>query len=438
MSFPNPTFTCSICGKETSTDDAVPTATGYVCPKCAETEFDTCDKCGSIVRQDSLERVGPEDTWWCEECRGPHAFYCDRCQKWYDHSLVRGYNMADTGEILCEDHYLSADGFLCGGCDQYFTGQRYAGSDDDYSYCDECYVEPEDEDEDENEEEEGPISAYHRHTRRWNKWGESKSGIYFGVELEAVSEPGRWDFHEAAENLEVKFGEMMHKGVGVEFLFTELDGSLREDPTDYRSRHRGFEVIFHPMAPEWISGHEHVFKKILGLLQRGHMVSYKANEQGLSAGMHVTFNWQALGRLAQVKFLRLLYGNPKMTALVSRRTKKSLERYSEIKAPARPPAMVLRKAGYEVKHVAVHLKSYLDKKTSQYLDLAEVRIFRGTLKFESFMMNLEFVMACVAFARSSRRGLRDMTADNLMAYIGSRKKRYPRIHAWLVEKGQIK
>jgi hypothetical protein len=324
-------------------------------------------------------------------------------------------------EDLCESCTGSSGVFICEGCGNSYTEGAYGGSVHDENYCDSCYENVEEESEEESEDR--PIEGYHDHSRKWNRFGTAARGVYYGVELEAICDKGHDDFQSVAEYIKEQYGTI--GGYRGEFLFTENDSSLKD---------RGYETVFHPMAPEFLSDKENraMLTRLLKNMAERHMVSYDANDQNISAGMHVTLSWDALRNWERQKFLELIFKNKKLTTLVSRRRQEDLDKYARVSPPVEPISrMVMKKEGYGAKYVAINLKK---PDSESRVELAEVRIFRGTLKPESFFMNLEFVIACVELARDVHYGLNDMTKDNLLNYIWLHEKTYPNIFAWLREK----
>jgi hypothetical protein len=409
-------FECDGCESWCPSDDKVGTEEGDRCQQCVDNDFASCGSCGRIVRSDETTTVQPGDQTWCERCTDRNATSCDRCDEYFEGE--RGVtHLQDTNTDLCRDCYDNSDAFYCQGCDENYSYGAYGGSNDDGSYCTSCHT-----------EEEGSVPGYHNHKRRWNRFGSSARDIYYGVELEAVNDEIYDDFAETAEEVVSKFGYIGSK----EFLFTEDDPSLKD---------RGFETIMHPMSSEFIRENKELFKKILDLMVRRHMVSYEAPKQGISAGMHVTMSWDPFTKTQKQKFLQLIFQNKEFTTLISRRRQGDLNQWARVEAPEKIEAMAEFKEGYGEKYHAVHLKTCTNH-VGDKIDLAEVRIFRGTLKLESFLMNLEYVIACSDFACSdSATGatidFQDTTAKNLLAYVSERRKDYPHLYAWLKEKGLI-
>jgi len=429
-------FECEGCGERCPKDKSVDTSVGPRCPQCIENDFSTCENCTEYVPSDDTVTIQPREEIYCTECARSNAAQCGRCDEWFDPGRVSMTHLEDRDANYCEGCAVRAGAFHCESCDQDFSESAYGGTIGDRSLCESCY-EREHQEEEEEEPDPSPGGAlvgYHDYRRRWNRFGKASRNVYYGVELEAISDKDHSDYADVAEEITSKYGQLLDEGSKKEFLFTELDGSL----TTASGVQRGYETIFHPMAPEFIAANQALFEKILGDMSASHMISYEAPpQQKISAGMHVTLSWDALDADEREKFLRLIYGNKKLTTIVSRRTKEDLDRWARVDPPATIEDMVRKKAGYDAKYVAVNLKHYHDRKTDAHIELAEVRVFRGTLKPESFTMNLEYVIACVEFARDKRYGPTETTEANLLAYIADNEKTYPHIAAWLKEKKLI-
>jgi len=408
-------FLCDDCGRWFDKDNAVETADGPRCEECADENYIRCDRCDELVPMDDTCNVSGRT--WCERCVDRYAWFCSSCDEYFDEN-ESSYYIENEDRTICRLCWESGSYFYCDGCGQNFSDDAYGGQRDGEAYCESCW------EGDEDDVPRGSLRGYHSHSRRWNVFGKARRNIYFGVELEVVKDDLKTDFYPIAEELEDKYRYIDDR----EFLFTERDGSLKvngEGPV------RGFEVVFHPMAPEWIRDHFDYIERPLKFLAEHHMVSYNAPKLGVSTGMHVTMTFDPLRSWERLKFVELFYKNRDFMAALSRRFSKHLEHYASLQAPAKPVRMVMRKSGYEAKYVAVNLK----RDEADRVDLAEVRLFRGTLYPKSFLMNLELVMAAVEFAEDVRYGLKDVAVKNFLAFLGKSRKLYPNLCAWLSEKG---
>ncbi len=68
-------------------------------------------------------------------------------------------------------------------------------------------------------------------------------------------------------------------------------------------------------------------------------------------------------------------------------------------------------------------------------DTVELRIFKGTLKYTSFMKNLEFVSATIRFCRAT--GINQLDVSSFLDWFKPVRKDYPNLDAWLVRRHYI-
>jgi hypothetical protein len=66
----------------------------------------------------------------------------------------------------------------------------------------------------------------------------------------------------------------------------------------------------------------------------------------------------------------------------------------------------------------------------------EFRIFRGTLKLESVLRNVEFVAALVAFVKQASPA--QLLSYEFARWVGKAPRLYPHLSAWLRERGFIR
>lgn len=439
---------CVGCGSE-EPGPLTPTPEGDLCPACHKnfrlrgreaSGGVECDRCGMDVPKASLKTVySTSGTTYsvCAVCVRTFTVQCGECGKLF-FTIDRGVNYLQNEEKhQCLNCYADSGSFQCRYCGDHFSSFGYGAeveSEEDGvvegSYCKDCLEAYQHRNE--------SVQGYHDHKRVWNRFGQARDGVYYGVELEAIMDEDTDDNYEAvAKMINRKYRTFR----GKEFLFTESDSSLEHPDTGEAI---GYETIFHPMSFGFIRGNSDYFGQILGDMRAAGMIGYEADSRGISAGMHVTVTWSALNRDEKAKFLHLIYDNADLIKLVSRRRMENLEEYADLRPPRKiwQLARDLRARWPLSKHVAVNLKHLSkrlggDEEVEESVKLAEVRIFRSTLKKESFLMNIEFVAACVDFSKDKRFGIRQTDKHRLLDFIKEGKRDYPHIYAWLREKGQI-
>lgn len=319
-----------------------------------------------------------------------NAWMCEKTEEYYPNS-EESYtvNVHNGTEEWCRAA-VDAHAFECYGNDEYYSGADYESTRvNGRTYCtesDEIYWWDSD-GEYHTEPDEDGIMGYHDGFRPWNH--NPVDGLKFGCELECYALHDRTDIAEYA-----------HK---YKFL-AEEDGSLDDS--------HGVEIIAPPMtfqehtdpAGKWLSFLADVQGKA------------KAWDAGIGYGLHISVNRSALTKFHTGKFLVFIHRNRAMCEKIAGRRQTHY-------APYRPEMKITEAKRYEnAKYNAVGLPS--DKRI-------EVRIFRATLKPESFLKNVEFVAAAVEFTRAA--SALNLTEKNFLEWLGTRnnKKLYPNLTLFL-------
>ena len=159
-----------------------------------------------------------------------------------------------------------------------------------------------------------------------------------------------------------------------EHIYIKSDGSLDD----------GFEIVSHPMTLEYHKKYhwEDIFKKAVNLGYRSHQTS--------TCGLHIHVNRNAFGdnqtELEEVisKILFFIEKHWNEIFQFSRRSTYNMNRWSARYGFEKTGKAILDKAknGSNVRYVAVDLSNY---------HTIEFRLFRGTLKYNTFIATLQMV-----------------------------------------------
>lgn len=241
--------------------------------------------------------------------------------------------------------------------------------------------------------------------RAANEGGDAQA--FYGVELEVDARP-----HENAPNTSPIPGRV------APVFFCREDGSLTNGP--------GVELVSHPATEGWWRKERPFVEGVLRWLKDEGWASYDAR----TCGMHIHVARTAFDSAAHMyKFSRLLCREYDLVLTVSQRDPSALDRWA---APVTCTRTIRGKAGLprglpsETRYHAVNMTA----KT------AEVRIFRGTLRPESFYKNLQFVWAALAYSRFA--SLRHLNATNFLAFVAANREQYPELFDFLKDRGKIK
>ena len=306
-----------------------------------------CDRCGHELPVSEQQTFGGEKL--CPDCLDTLSSICSHCGE----RILRDTNAGDDLTILCQDcfdaYYTSC--FDC-GCilhrdDAYFN-------DEDEYVCSHCH---------QSRLERFSIrNYYYKPTPIF--YGDGPR--YFGVELEI--DRGGESERNAKPLLSIANSQE-------EFMYCKHDGSLDD----------GFEMVTHPMTLVYhleIMPWRDILKKAVELMYWSH--------KGGTCGLHVHINRSALGSTLQDQdavIARILYFMEKHWEELlkfSRRTASQLERWAARYGYQDRPKEILDKAkkGYGGRYVSVNLEN---KATIEF------RIFRGTLKYTTFIATLQMV-----------------------------------------------
>ena len=342
-----------------------------------------CDICGCELAEGEGTWVG--DQLLCEDCVDEHCTTCDHC--------------GDT--IWTSDSVQDDDTALCQSCfDDYYRRCECCGRiihDNnvnwhcDMPYCNNCFDEIDNEIEEYNYKPE-PIF-----------YGEGKR--YLGVELE-VDEGGKSD--DNAETLK----EIANSGH--EHIYIKSDGSLDD----------GMEIVSHPMTLDYHMKNmdwQTVLKKAIGMGYRSHQTS--------TCGLHVHVNRNAFGDnqaeqeeiIGKILFLIEKHWNE--VFCFSRRSSYNMNRWAARYGYEKTGKEILKKAkcSDHGRYSAVNLCNY---------NTIEFRLFRGTLKYNTFIATLQFVdTICDVAISMSQSELEDLSWSELVKRIS-----YPELIQYLKER----
>lgn len=312
--------------------------------------------------------------YWSESAWTNNAFYCDWQDEYYHDRDFQQVQVSETGDWVCYEVNES---------DLYWWE-----SDDSY------HNEPEP-DEDEDDVRDCGRSGYHSDSsarKRWSNIGNtSKNADVFGVELEMKA------------NSQSDLEDICARAAGCGFL-SEYDGSLDEA--------LGVEIVAPPIPlAKFRKGVWSEFMDGIRRLGTGW-------DAGTGYGIHISITQSTLSKVQQGKFIRFFADNQAFCEAIAGRKETSYARYHR-------PSWKVGVLGETEKYLAASIRPR---------NRIEVRIFRSTLKFSSFLKNVQFVAALVEFVRHS--SLRRNTAVEFIKFAShkSRHNRFRELLAFLADK----
>lgn len=382
--------TCRSCGEEVESSSTTDTRDGRVCADCVGAEYTHCAECEEYVRTHDTSSVEvvvpgmrPRRITLCATCRAYDYVECADC------SLTTRAD--DSVEIhdrrLCDS--CASDYFTCRGCGQVFHNDDYC----DEGHCQSCWDGLE-------EEARGPIKKYNYNVLQDLCSFGPQGTVKYGVELEVEA---------SGENTRVALAQEVIDAIGDDFVVLKEDGSL-----DY-----GFEIV---SAPAPLDIHKSRWEALFTWHDRRRKLrSYDTN----TCGMHVHISRAGLTQLQIGRMLVFLH-NRDNADFVEHIAQRNPERWASF-AAQKKHADAMEQDGD--RYVALNLRP-------RYT--VELRIFKGTLKRESFYKNLEFAAALVAFTAPAERSLEEAGRyQEFVKFVRKNRKTYPHLDDFLVRRGYL-
>lgn len=345
-----------------------------------------CSHCGDEITDDDYGTVNGQIV--CSDCVSRYTVVCDRCGATIWDSDAYGDEYTNLCRHCYENHYTR-----CSCCDA-LLHEDDAYHLDGYDYCSECYHDEVDRNRSIHDYGFKPEPIF---------YGDSKR--YFGVELE-IDGAGK-DNDNADEILAIANRDKEH-------IYIKSDGSLDD----------GMELVTHPMSLDYHKSFcwEEIMKKAIYRGYRSHQTS--------TCGLHIHVNRNCFGedRDTQDEVIsRILYfveHHWNELLKFSRRSEYAMNRWASRYGYENSARAILDKAkkGNNGRYAAVNLMNYAT---------IEFRMFRGTLKLNTFLATLELVNAIINVALDySEEGLyklswsefvSNITEPELIAYLKERR-----------------
>ena len=364
---------CAQCGTWHRTDDMVQLGNDWFCNNNCAHDFGwrECEGCGEMLwNEDAIEardRYGTVVLFCSDGCAAEDGYeQCDRCGEWRETcETVRSSGCEEAWCDECRDSYA----MRCRGCGDWFDEDdgRYNSSDE--WYCQECF-----------EEYSTDHLFRYGYRPRITPFG---SGLLLGVELETDGGCSRPRYCNELHAIE---------GFAPRFWMTE-DGSLDN----------GVEITSQPMTlEEHCNIRDTIYVPIGETAREYDFVSHN----GGRCGLHVHVNRDFFGKTIAVqdaggyKMMRLLQRFERQFFTFSRRTSTQWCGYktSADFTPKKDTASILKpecdkeqgllsKSRAMVRHETSHSQALNFEHSATF----EFRIFRGTLKWETYFASLGMV-----------------------------------------------
>jgi hypothetical protein len=321
-------------------------------------ETQKCTLCQN--EHDSEDLIFFQDSLLCQSCLDSETVICRRCS---ERIWVNDAEDEDLCQHCFDNYYV-----YCSDCGRVVhNDDTYYEEEDDYSDNPFCY------------------DCYNNRTRVINNYSYKPepiffgAGIFYGIELE-IDRGG-----ENNENAEILQNIANSK---YDHIYIKRDGSIDD----------GFELVSHPMSLEYHTN-EMAWKE---LLRKAVSLGYYSHNT-TTCGLHIHCNKSAFGETLgeqEQSIARIVYFFEKFwdnLLKFSRRTEAQVNRWATRYGLKNSPKENLEyaKDKRHGRYVAVNLQNF---------HTVEFRLFRGTLKYETFIATLQLVdeICNVAFSMSDK------------------------------------
>ena len=332
-----------------------------------------CSHCGNEITDDDYSMVNGQVV--CSDCVERYCCTCDRCGATIFDSDAYGDEYTNLCRY-CYDNYYTR----CENCDTLVhvdDAYHYNNSD----YCSDCYHDIVNENSSIKEYGYKPEPIF---------YGESQR--YFGVELE-IDGAGK-DSNNAREILDIGNEDEEH-------IYIKSDGSLDD----------GMEIVSHPMTLDYHKNYcwAEIMKKAVSLGYRSHQTS--------TCGLHIHVNRICFGESREEQdevISRVLYfvkHHWNELLKFSRRSEYTINRWAARYGYENSPKAIMDKTkkGNFGRYAAVNLCNY---------STIEFRLFRGTLKLNTFIATLQLVNEiCNVAVSMSDEGLQKLSWSEFVSNI---------------------
>jgi hypothetical protein len=326
-----------------------------MCTKCEDQPINNeetfcCSVCGETLTEDTAYEFNGEI--YCADCLDDVTVICECCGSRVDMDNAH----MDDNYTLCQECYYESY-TTCESCGNIIANDDayYVDEYDEYPYCYDCY------------RNEIRYRKIHDYSYKPEPIFYGDDNRYFGVELEV--DDGGCDEENAALILNMTNDDAEDK------LYIKKDGSLNE----------GMELVSHPMSLQYHKDSmpwQEIMRKLVVLGYQSHKTS--------TCGLHCHINRTAFGDDADKQdevIARIIYFVEHHWAEMlkfSRRTQYQMERWANRYGMKNKPKELMDdvKNRSSSRYTCVNIQNY---------NTIEFRMFRGTLKYNTFVATLELI-----------------------------------------------
>lgn len=324
-----------------------------------------CSVCGKELDKETA-LYDPDGGYICNGCWEEKVDVCESCQCEYWKTEI--FPVDDGEQYICIDCLEMYD--KCPDCGKYYT-HLYEGYDD--RYCKHCVINHPiplvDHDE--------PIKDYHSHYHKPTFFlmnGETEE-LFFGVELEVDGTPTR-SVNDVANDI----ANIMPK----DFIYFEDDNSLHEE---------GFENITQPATLAYHTSIINQYKKMFDVILNAGLRSHDKPDCGLHVHFNIDFFPEEDNEYCVARLITMVNKFWDEIRVFSRRSPRALNDWAGKYQDT--PEYIAK----QWKNGCLHRDKYYAVNLN-HKDTIELRMFRGTLKLNTFIATLQFCYNLAMFAKN--------------------------------------
>ena len=389
-------FTCADCGEIFHTDYGFCLNGEIYCEECLDNISFVCADCGDRHHNDEMHELQNGDLI-CTRCRDNGSYYyCEDCGELFDYG-VSGMYVDDGDYFVCEG--CSENYVTCAECDNVVHVDNTVYDDDTGEYyCNECY----------NNYSKVNYAyslkdyGFKPNLEIFSTGNEENKDLYIGFENETENNNSGVSKDEFCDTV----GHAVNTDDKV-FCYFKRDGSLNN----------GVEIVSHAFTLEYMQKNEEIFRK---LLKTATDCGYKSHDTS-TCGLHVHINKAYFGDTKEEqdeninKLLLFFECYKENIKAFSRRNNYHyctfLSDFAYLSKDKERCCIenIKKYKGKQNRYGAINIQN---SKT------VEIRIFRGSLKFETFMASLEFVFNLARVVKENP--LSKITWSKVINYKGSK------------------
>lgn len=359
-----------------------------------------CPNCNRTYDEDELFFEESSGNSLCQECFDSRNFYCEGCNEYFPDNQNSGNN-------YCGDCFDSRF-YICANCDD-ITPQNEGSTVEGDSWCESCmsdanYCEECGEYYSESHFNDGRYHSCNtneglrEHDYKPEPIFYGSGNLFYGVELEVESDGNRNSTIESLSNFN-------------QFIYNKKDGSLSDN--------YGFEIVSHPATLSYHQNNN--WQDILSKLRSKGCKSHDTS----TCGLHIHMSREGIDEGHLKRFILFWYTQNNIVRAIARRNFNNYCLDKDMGSKVVPSNEILRS---RTRYEQINLQNEMT---------VEVRRFKGTLNYVSFMACLELVDAVRKYTKTTTyKDMRNVefTEQTFIGFVFKFKSTYPNLVQKLQQK----